>query len=89
MAIGHRVQTLEVAHFRQQNNICALREHNCSDSDLQTILFTDEQTSDITIHCSDTYCNHGVQFLIHHVTFSSAHVLIPCNINFAKRNDTA
>lgn len=70
-----------------RNNICASGEHNLSDSDLQTILFTDEQTSDITIHCSDTYGNHGVQFLIHHVAFSSAHVLIPYNINFAKRHD--
>lgn len=70
-----------------RNNIYALREHNLSDSDLQMILFTDEQISDITIHCSDTYCNRGVQVLIHHVAFCSAHVLIPCNINFAERND--
>lgn len=50
-------------------------------------LLTDEERSDITIHCSDTHCNHDVQFLMYHVTLSLAHGPIPCNINFCKRRN--
>ena len=48
----------------------ASREYYPFVSDLQRALFTAEQVSDITIHCSDTYCNHDVQFLMHHVTLA-------------------
>lgn len=48
----------------------ALREYNPFATELQKALFTAEQVSDITIHCSDTYCNHHVQFLMHRVTLA-------------------
>ena len=53
-----------------RNSIQASREYNAFVSDLERALFTAEQVSDITIHCSDTYCNHDVQFLMHHVTLA-------------------
>lgn len=62
------VGRLHVLDYR--NSIQASREYNPFVSDLERALFTAEQVSDITIHCSDTYCNLDVQFLMHHVTLA-------------------
>lgn len=47
-------------------------------------LRTNEEICDIAIHCSDTHCNHDVQFLMHRVTLSLAYGLTLCNINFCE-----
>lgn len=53
-----------------RNYTQASRKYNLFVSDLQRALFIAEQASDVTIHCSDTYCNHDVQFLMHRVTLA-------------------
>lgn len=57
----------ELHILNNRNYTSATKEYNLFVSDLQRTLFTAEQVFDITIHCSDTYSNHYVQFLMHHV----------------------
>ena len=53
-----------------KSSIQASGDYHPFASDLEGAPFTAEQVSDVTIHCSDTYCNQDMQFLMHHVTLA-------------------
>lgn len=70
---GHRSQSMDFGSLHvldKRSSIQASREYNPFLDDLQRALFTAEQAYDIIIHCSDTYCNHDAQFLMHHVVLT-------------------